>query len=166
MCVVLPHLLARGTRWRVPRCIPSGQNDAVQWPCPMACGVTPLHGSGRSRVIGRRIAAAPLARETSLSLCNPIEQGLEMSLSTCTKPWMNAARSISGQGRVPAPRHPHDQGAFAPLWIPASSAAKIFSPFVPNHAYMHSLYKSLYLSFLVKLSAGSKNTTWSANASQ
>lgn len=25
MCVVVPHILARGTRWRVPRCIPSGR---------------------------------------------------------------------------------------------------------------------------------------------
>jgi hypothetical protein len=67
-------------------------------------------GQGRSRVIGKRIAAAPLAKETSLSLCNPM---------------MNAARSISGQGKCScSPDTPMTKGLSRPFGYPRAGFAE------------------------------------------
>jgi hypothetical protein len=116
-------------------------------------------GRGRSRVIGNHIAVAPLARETSLSLCNPM---------------MNAARSISGQEKRSCfPDTPMTKEHSQSFGCPRAEACLPFAtqPFsngqflygfagdqsLANHVDIHPLITRLaivlkHLSFLVRAS--------------
>ena len=72
MCAVIPRHLGKGAKTPPPLHPPLERPEPGIEPVPAACSVSPLHHD---------------QRETALSLCNPIAQDWETSLSHWTIPW-------------------------------------------------------------------------------
>jgi hypothetical protein len=96
MCVVIPHLLPKG-----------GSGAAPLLDTPATVTRFMIRKRRRLRIIPlsrQRLAVGSRANETSAFPLQPIdqglscpwthEQGLEISLSTCTEPWTNVRRPI------------------------------------------------------------------------